>query len=78
MNVKELIALLSNEDPEAKVHVVYPSGDYWRTQLAPEVMRVDGEAMVVPSMNQTHELLDTEDNEHEHYNEAQCVVALRF
>lgn len=35
MKVRELIAALAAFDPEADVHVEYPSGDYWRTQLAP-------------------------------------------
>ncbi len=41
MQVKELMALLSDMDPEARVHFAYNFGDYWRTVVAPEITLVD-------------------------------------
>lgn len=41
MTVKELIERLQQEDPSMPVHFSHPSGDYWRTQLAPCVTSVD-------------------------------------
>jgi hypothetical protein len=41
MKVAELIELLQQENPEADVHFSYNFGDYWRTQVAATVERVD-------------------------------------
>jgi hypothetical protein len=41
MNVKQLIELLQEQDPEAQVHYAYPSGDHWRTTVCPEVTDVE-------------------------------------
>jgi hypothetical protein len=41
MTVEELIKLLRHFDDQDQVHITYPSGDYWHTQLAPKVTEVD-------------------------------------
>ena len=41
MQVKELIEMLQDMNPEAEVHFAYNFGDYWRTEVAPAVGRVD-------------------------------------
>jgi hypothetical protein len=41
MQVKELIEMLQDMNPEAEVHFAYNFGDYWRTEVAPKVGRVD-------------------------------------
>jgi hypothetical protein len=44
MKVGELMELLADFDPEAHVHIQYNYGDYWRTQVAPQVSSVgDGQ-----------------------------------
>lgn len=40
MKVKDLIRQLTDFGPEAEVFFQYPSGDYWRTQLAGDVDHV--------------------------------------
>ncbi len=37
MKVSELIARLRELPADAEVHIAHPSGDYWRTTLAPAV-----------------------------------------
>ncbi len=69
MTVAELIARLQNEDPEAPVHFAYPSGDYWRTTLAPEVRKVE-ELTVKLSAYHDKPALEDEDDE------AEIVVVL--
>jgi len=46
MQVKELIEMLEGMNPEAEVHFSYNYGDYWRTEVAPAVGRVDEGAVV--------------------------------
>lgn len=41
MTVKELMALLEDQDPDTPVHFTYNYGDHRRTQVAPEVRRVE-------------------------------------
>lgn len=45
MKVHELRRLLDSFSDDAEVHYTYPSGDHWRTQLAPLVRKV-GEGVV--------------------------------
>jgi hypothetical protein len=45
MQVKELIEQLQEMNPEADVHFAYNYGDHWRTEVAPEVSRVDNGAV---------------------------------
>lgn len=37
MIVREMIAKLEQEDPEAEVHYAYDYGDHWNTEVAPGV-----------------------------------------
>ena len=41
MTVQELIAELEGFDPNAPVHIRYPSGDYWKTQCAPKITDIN-------------------------------------
>ncbi len=41
MNVRELIEQLESMPQDAEVHFSYNYGDYWCTQVAPEVTNVD-------------------------------------
>jgi hypothetical protein len=41
MNVRELIDQLEGLPQDAEVHFSYDYGDYWHTQVAPEVTNVD-------------------------------------
>lgn len=43
MKVRELIRELKAMDPEMEVYFAHPSHDYWRSELASEVERVDEE-----------------------------------
>jgi hypothetical protein len=66
MKVKQLIEILKAHDPEDEVHIGYNYGDYWRTQVAPEVKHVN----YLPvkhsgyhNMPKVHELYDDESDE---------------
>ncbi len=41
MTVRELIALLSRQDPDAEVLLEQPTHDYWRTSVTVRPQRVD-------------------------------------
>ena len=41
MTVQELIEKLSQLDGEATVHFAHGAGDYWRTEVAPQVTQVE-------------------------------------
>jgi hypothetical protein len=41
MKVKDLIEALKAMSPEAEVHFSYSYGDYWHTEVAPQVGRVE-------------------------------------
>lgn len=73
MKVRELIDELKSMDPDAEVHIAYPSGDHWRTTVAPVLSSAD-EMQVKHSAYHSKDVLvadeDWDDN-------ADCVVVLQ-
>jgi len=63
MTVQELIEKLQQEDPEAQVHFAYPSGDHWRTVLAPKVTHIDEQEIKNSEYHGKPMLIDDEDAE---------------
>lgn len=61
MKVSELITHLRDCDPDAQVHHAYPSGDHWRTELAPEVTGVDEGLVEYSEYHQKPKLVDQDD-----------------
>ena len=73
MTVKELIEELSYQNPDAKVVFSYPSGDYWKTDLAGEVITVE-EGDVTHS--DYHDHLKIADSDDEMDNNVSVAVVL--
>lgn len=73
MNVRDLIAYLSDMDPEAEVHLAYGYGDHWRTTVAPSVTGVE-EGRVVRS--NYHDMDKVIEEDEKGYDEAREVVLL--
>lgn len=63
MKVKELIALLQKESPESDVHYSYPSGDYWRSQLAPAVSRIKTEIIIHSGYHDKPQVVDADEHD---------------
>ena len=78
MTVQELIELLRYEDPKSEVHVVYQSGDHWRTLLAPKVRSVEEARVESSKYHGTDTLLEDDDMDGETYDKARQVVTLRI
>ena len=60
MQVKELIEMLAEMNPEADVHFAYNYGDHWRTEVAPKVGRVDVGAVVYSDYHRMDKLMEDE------------------
>ena len=58
MQVKELIEMLAEMNPEADVHFAYNYGDHWRTEVAPRVGRVDVGAVVYSDYHRMDKLME--------------------
>jgi hypothetical protein len=58
MLVKELIESLKYMDQDAEVHFSYNYGDYWRTEVAPAVGRVDEGAVVYSEYHRMDKMLE--------------------
>jgi hypothetical protein len=63
MNVKELIEQLQDMNPEAEVHYAYNYGDYWRTEVAPKVGRVDEGAVVYSEYHRMDKIAEHDDSD---------------
>jgi hypothetical protein len=60
MQVKELIEMLQDMNPEAEVHYAYNYGDHWRTEVAPKVDRVDEGAVVYSDYHRMDKMVENE------------------
>jgi len=60
MTVQELIEQLGYMNPEAEVHFAYNYGDHWRTEVAPQVGRVDEGAVVYSEYHRMDKILDAD------------------
>ena len=58
MQVKELIEMLQDMNPEADVHFAYNYGDHWRTEVAPKVGSVDEGAVVYSEYHRMDKMLE--------------------
>jgi len=58
VQVKELIEMLAEMNPEADVHFAYNYGDHWRTEVAPRVGRVDVGAVVYSDYHRMDKLME--------------------
>lgn len=65
MKVKDVIRCLSNCNPDAEVHISYAAGDYWRTQLAPQVSDVDEGQVVRSDYHGSFKLIEDDERERE-------------
>lgn len=65
MKVSELIDLLKDFDADAEVHIAYPSGDYWRTTLASEVISVSDGIVQYSSYHDDYKLVEYYDEDGE-------------
>jgi len=72
MNVKELIEMLQDMNPEAEVHFAYGYGDHWRTTVAPSASRVFQGQVQYSEYHRMDKLVEDEDEMYEEdgdYNE---------
>jgi hypothetical protein len=60
MQVKDLIEMLQDMDQDAEVHFAYNYGDYWRTEVAPKVDRVDTGAVVYSEYHRMDKMVENE------------------
>jgi len=58
MQVKELIEMLQDMNPESDVHFAYNYGDHWRTEVAPKLSRVDVGAVVYSDYHRMDKLME--------------------
>jgi hypothetical protein len=58
VQVKELIEMLQDMNPEADVHFAYNYGDHWRTEVAPKLSRVDEGAVVYSEYHRMDKMLE--------------------
>jgi hypothetical protein len=58
VQVKELIEMLQDMNPEADVHFAYNYGDHWRTEVAPKVGSVDEGAVVYSEYHRMDKMLE--------------------
>jgi hypothetical protein len=78
MKVKELIALLEHEDPEAEVHYAYDYGDHVHTTVTEPVADVDEGVVKWSEYHNRFSLVDDEDGfeEKEDGDRVKTVVVL--
>jgi hypothetical protein len=75
MTVQELIEELQDMAPDAEVHFQYNYGDYWRTQVAPEVGTVETANVVWSDYHSMPKIID--DDGTRDMAEAKQVVVIR-
>lgn len=76
MKVSELIEHLQQYDGEVTVHVAYPSGDYWKTVLAPTVAHVDQGFVKLSNYHDKPALVTDEEAEEELYESGACTIVV--
>lgn len=62
MNVRELIAALQEFDPDQPVHIAYNYGDHWHTRVAPEIKRVEEEAVRMSGYHNMPAIVDADED----------------
>ena len=63
MQVKELIEMLQDMDQDAEVHFAYNFGDYWHTNVAPAVGRVDTGAVVYSDYHRMDKIVENDEGD---------------
>lgn len=58
MKVKDLIQELKCFNPKSEICFSYPSGDYWGTELANEVSRVETANVTYSNYHDTNKIVD--------------------
>lgn len=62
MTVRELIALLKEEDPSLPVKFVYDYGDHWHTRVAASIDKVEAAQVRYSEYHRMDKLVDEEDD----------------
>ena len=65
MQVKELIEMLQDMNPEAEVHFAYGYGDHWRTTVAPAASRVFQGQVQYSEYHRMDKMVEDEDDYYE-------------
>jgi hypothetical protein len=60
MKVSDLIQQLTHMNPEAEVHFSYNYGDYGRTEVAPQIRRVEEEYVIHSDYHRMDKIADEE------------------
>lgn len=76
MKVAELIEKLQEYDPDTAVHIAFPSGDYWKTILAPTVRSIDESFVKLSNYHDKPALVTDEDVEEKCYEDDQLPVVV--
>lgn len=76
MKVRELIAMLQNEDGDAEVGFAYDYGDRSHTQVVETVRDVSAEQTIYSEYHKSARLLDDDDREDGEYENAEERVVL--
>ena len=63
MKVKDLMRYLEDMNSEAEVHFAYCYGDYWRTEVAPAISRVDEGMVAYSQYHQMDKMIDDDSDE---------------
>jgi hypothetical protein len=63
MQVKELIEQLQGMNPDAEVHMAYGYGDYWNTEVAPKIDRVDMGSVVYSDYHRMDKIAESDDSD---------------
>ena len=63
MTVKELISTLEDFDPNMEVKFAYNFGDYWKTEVASNVRRVDEGQIRYSEYHRMDKVVDDEDDD---------------
>jgi len=61
MTVAELIEYLEEQDQTLEVKFSYPSGDYWRTQVAKDIEEVETGLVEYSDYHRMDKVVDEED-----------------
>ena len=76
MRLKQLLAILANFPDDAEVHLVYPSHDYWSTEIAAKVTDLDEEE-VRYSVYHEKDVIAEEGDQNDDGSEKRSVVCIR-
>ena len=77
MTVKELIEQLEDMDPKMEVHIAYNYGDYWKTEVAPEIDEVDVREVTFSEYHNMDKIARERDDGERDEDETREVVVLR-